>query len=175
MMTLRGSPSFFSVKDIRSAVRRADISGMLNTVELLDIAALLRCAAGAIAYVSGDRSEKTAIDTLFDGLTANKFLEGKISTSIIGVDEIADAASTELADIRRHMRVAGDRIRQSLNKSFLSGVFQGAAGTDHHRQERSLCRTGEGRSKNPPSRALSMTSPLRRDFLHRADGGCPAE
>ncbi|SHH92674.1 DNA mismatch repair protein MutS2 [Sporobacter termitidis DSM 10068] len=126
MMTLHGSPSFSGVKDVRSAVRRADISGMLNTVELLDIAALLRCAAGAISYASGDRAERTAIDALFDGLAANKFLEGKISASIVGPDEIADAASTELADIRRHMRVAGDKIRQSLNRIISSPAYSKA-------------------------------------------------
>ncbi len=126
MMTLKGSPSFSGVKDIRSAIRRADMGGMLNTSELLDIAALLRGVAGAVAYASGERTEKTAIDHLFDALAPNKFLEGKISTSIIGVDEIADAASSELADIRRHMRVAGDKIRQSLNKIISSPTYQKA-------------------------------------------------
>ena len=123
MMVLKGGPSFSGVKDVRSAVRRADMGGMLNTVELLDIAALLRCAAGAIAYASGDRLEKSVLDTLFDGLAANKFLEGKISACITGVDEIADAASPELSDIRRHMRIAGDKIRQSLNKIISSPAY----------------------------------------------------
>jgi len=126
MMTLKGSPAFSGIRDIRSAVRRADMGGMLNTSELLDIAALLRAAAGAAAYASGDRTDKTAIDYLFDALIANKFLEGKISSSIVGVDEIADAASPELADIRRHMRVAGDRIRQSLNKIISSPAYSKA-------------------------------------------------
>ncbi|NLA86892.1 MAG: endonuclease MutS2 [Clostridiales bacterium] len=126
MMTLKGSPSFSGIKDVRSAVRRADMGGMLNTSELLDIAALLRGAVGAVAYASGERTEKTAIDHLFDALVPNKFLEGKISASIIGVDEIADAASSELADIRRHMRVAGDKIRQSLNKIISSPTYQKA-------------------------------------------------
>jgi DNA mismatch repair protein MutS2 len=126
MMTLKGSPAFSGIKDIRSAVKRADMGGMLNTSELLDIAALLRAAAGAAAYASGDRTEKTAIDDLFGALVPNKFLEGKISTCIIGVDEIADAASTVLADIRRHMRVAGDKIRQTLNKIISSPTYQKA-------------------------------------------------
>jgi DNA mismatch repair protein MutS2 len=126
MMTLKGSPSFSGIKDVRSAVRRADMGGMLNTSELLDIAALLRGAANAVAYASGDRIEKTAIDHLFDALVPNKFLEGKISSSIIGVDEIADAASPELSDIRRHMRVAGDRIRQTLGKIISSPAYSKA-------------------------------------------------
>ena len=126
MMILKGSPSFTGVRDVRSAVRRADMGGMLNTSELLDVAALLRCAAGVIAYASGDRTGKSVLDPLLDGLAANKFLEGKISTCILGVDEIADAASTELADIRRHMRIAGDKIRQSLNKIISSPTYSKA-------------------------------------------------
>ena len=99
---------------------------MLNTSELLDIAALLRAAAGAVAYASADRTEKTAIDYLFDALIADKFLEEKISSSIIGVDEIADSASAELGDIRRHMRAAGDKIRQALNKIISSPAYSKA-------------------------------------------------
>ena len=126
MMTLKGSPSFSGIRDIRSAIRRADIGGMLNTAELLDIAALLRGASNAATYASGDRTERTAIDHLFDALVPNKFLEGKISTAVIGVDEIADGASAALSDIRRHMRLAGDKIRQSLNKVISSPVYSKA-------------------------------------------------
>jgi DNA mismatch repair protein MutS2 len=123
MMALRGSPAFSGVKDVRSAIRRADMGGMLNTAELLDIASLLRAAASAIQYASGDRVDKTAIDGLFDAIRANKYLEGKISSCILGVAEIADAASSELSDIRRHMRLAGDKIRQSLNKIITSPAY----------------------------------------------------
>lgn len=126
MMVQRGSPSFSSVKDVRSAIRRAGMGGMLNTSELLDIAALLRASANAIAYSSGDRTEKTAIDHLFDALKSNKFLENKISTAVTGVDEIADAASGALSDIRRHMRVAGDKIRQTLNRIISSPAYSKA-------------------------------------------------
>jgi DNA mismatch repair protein MutS2 len=126
MMVLRGSPAFSGIRDIRSAVRRADMGGTLNTVELLHIAALLRTAESAVAYASGDRSERSAIDDRFDALKPNKFLENKISTCIVGEDEISDAASPELSDIRRHMRIAGDKIRQSLNKIITSPAYSKA-------------------------------------------------
>jgi len=122
MMETKGSPGFSGSSDITGAVRRADMGGMLNTTELLSIAGVLRSAASAIAYASGERDEKTAIDYLFDSLHANKYLENKITTSIIGPDEIADSASSELSDIRRHMRIAGDKVRQSLNKLISSPV-----------------------------------------------------
>lgn len=126
MIAIKASPSFSGIKDVRSAVRRADISGMLNTSELLDIAALLRSASNAQSYAKGAGDMKTAIDYLFNALVPNKFLEGKISAIIIGVDEIADSASTELASIRRHMRVAGDKIRQTLNKIISSPTYSKA-------------------------------------------------
>jgi DNA mismatch repair protein MutS2 len=116
MMTVKGSPPLTAMRDITGSVRRADIGGVLNTSELLDVALVLRTAGNAVSYASNDRVEKTEIDSLFYALTPNKFLEGKISTSIVGVDEIADAASAELANIRRHMRIAGDKVRQALNK-----------------------------------------------------------
>lgn len=123
MMTVKGSPSFAGVRDVRGSIRRADIGGMLNTTELLDIGSLLRCASSAISYASGEMAEKTAIDYLFSSIHANKYLETKISTSIVGVDEVADSASHELADIRRHMRIAGDKVRQSLNKIISSPAY----------------------------------------------------
>ncbi|MDR0861371.1 MAG: endonuclease MutS2 [Oscillospiraceae bacterium] len=123
MVSVKGAPPLSSVRDVRGSIRRADIGGTLNTVELLDIASLLRTAAGLSAYASGDRSEKSVIDGLFFALRSNKYLETKISGSIVGVDEIADAASSELADIRRHMRIAGDKIRTSLNKIITSQSY----------------------------------------------------
>ena len=120
MMVLKGSPSFSGVKDVSASVMRADRGGMLNTRELLDIAALLHCARMAISYASGDRDEKTEIDGLFSALRANKYLEEKITASITGEDEIADGASAELADIRRHIRIAGEKVRTTLQKIITS-------------------------------------------------------
>ena len=38
MMVIQGSPSFSGVRDVRNSLARADMGGMLNTRELLDIA-----------------------------------------------------------------------------------------------------------------------------------------
>jgi DNA mismatch repair protein MutS2 len=86
----------------------------------------LRAAAGTIAYTGSDRAEKTVIDYLLSNLRANKYLETKISGAITAVDEISDNASSELSDIRRHMRVAGDKIRSSLNKIITSNTYSKA-------------------------------------------------
>ena len=123
MMVVRGSPSFSGVKDVRPSLARADLGGALNTRELLDIARVLQCARLVRGYIAEDSVGKTCIDHLFYALRANKFLEEKISTSIVGEEEIADGASAELADIRRKMRAAAARARDALQKIISSPSY----------------------------------------------------
>ena len=116
LIGLRGSPSFSGVKPVAEALDRADRGGALNTRELLTIADLLTAARRAKEYFNDEAAEKTAIDHLFLSLHGNRFLEEKIKRAIPDEDTIADAASTELADIRRHMRAAQAKSRQILQK-----------------------------------------------------------
>ncbi|MBR1457703.1 MAG: endonuclease MutS2, partial [Oscillospiraceae bacterium] len=123
MMTVRGSPSFSGVKDVRPSLSRADLGGALNTRELLDIARVLQCARLVRGYIADDSVGKTCIDYLFHGLHANKYLEERITTYIVGEDEIADGASPDLATIRRQMRAAAARARDALQKIISSPSY----------------------------------------------------
>ncbi len=117
LMTLSGSPSFSGVKPVAASLQRANMGGALNTRELLDIAAVLRASRSAKEYADGrSGAAKTCIDHLFASLTPNRYLEEKITGSIVGEDEIADSASPELADIRRHIRATASKVRDILNK-----------------------------------------------------------
>lgn len=115
MMTLRGSPSFSGVKPVAAALQRADMGGTLNTRELLAIAGVLSAARTAREYGQGDGAG-TVIDHFFSSLRTNRFLEDKITGSIPAEDEIADAASPELASIRRLIRATSGKVRDILNK-----------------------------------------------------------
>ncbi|MBQ6428229.1 MAG: endonuclease MutS2 [Oscillospiraceae bacterium] len=123
LMTLRGSPSFSGVRDIRPALDRARLGGILNGRELLDIAGVARCARLCKAYIAEDKTEKTSIDSLFHALRANKFLEERITTALPAEDEVADSASPDLADIRRKMRATSARARDALNKILSSPSY----------------------------------------------------
>ncbi|MBO4913808.1 MAG: endonuclease MutS2, partial [Oscillospiraceae bacterium] len=123
MIGLKGSPSFSGVKNVAEALARASRGGMLNTRELLDVAALLMNARRAREYLP-ENVESTALDRLFHSLHGNRYLEEKINTSIIGEGEIADGASTELADIRRHKRAAAVKGRQILQKIISSSSYR---------------------------------------------------
>ncbi|NLV87412.1 MAG: endonuclease MutS2, partial [Clostridiales bacterium] len=123
MMVLKGSPSFGALKDVRSALTRAEIGGMLNTHELLDIAGVLQTARVVRAYAGGEKTGRSDIDFLFSSLMANKYLEEKITGCITSEDEIADGASSELSTIRRHMRAASARVREALQKIISSPTY----------------------------------------------------
>ena len=123
MIGLHGAPSFSGVKPVGEALDRADRGGSLNTYELLTIAGLLTAARRAREYFNDKATEKTAIDHLFLSLHGNHFLEEKIKRCIVDEDTIADAASTELADIRRHMRAAQAKSRQILQKIISSPTY----------------------------------------------------
>lgn len=123
MMVVRGSPSLSGIKDIRPSLSRADLGGSLNTIELLSIARVLQCARLVKGYTSDDKLGKSCIDHLFAALHANRFLEEKITGSIVGEDEIADSASSELANIRRKIRAASARVRDCLQKIISSPSY----------------------------------------------------
>ena len=123
MIGLHGAPSFSGVKPVAEALDWADRGGSLNTRELLTIAGLLTAARRAKEYFNDEAVEKTAIDHLFLSLHGNRFLEEKIKRCIVDEDTIADAASTELADIRRHMRAAQAKSRQILQKIISSPSY----------------------------------------------------
>ena len=123
LIGLRGRPSCSGVKPVAEALDRADRGGALNTRELLTIADLLTAARRAKEYFNDEAAEKTAIDHLFLSLHGNRFLEEKIKRAIPDEDTIADAASTELADIRRHMRAAQAKSRQILQKIISSPSY----------------------------------------------------
>ena len=116
MIGLRGSPAFSGIKPVAESLYRADRGGALNTRELLDIAGVLRCARRVQDYHNGASGERTAIDHLFRSLRGNHHLEERITSAILDEDEIADNASSELADIRRHKRNAAAKGRSILQK-----------------------------------------------------------
>ena len=122
LISLKGSPSFFGLTEIAPSLERADRGGCLNPTELLRIAAVLKCIRTAKAYYNGDYTQ-TVLDVYFQELSPNRYLEEKISNSILSEEEIADAASGELADIRRHMRIQSAKVKESLQKIISSPSY----------------------------------------------------
>ena len=125
LISLKGSPGLGGIRDVGASLDRAERGGSLSPGELLKIASSLRVARMVKAYADTDAAA-SCLDTYFLELTANKYLEEKISTSILSEEEIADGASSALADIRRHIRLQSSKIRESLQKVISSPTYSKA-------------------------------------------------
>lgn len=122
LCTRKGNPSFVGIADVDASLERADRGGTLSPKELLAIASLLRCARNVQGYISED-DPATVLNVYFNGLCSNKYLEDCIFGAILSEDEIADNASSELADIRRHMKIQSAKIRDGLQKIISSPAY----------------------------------------------------
>ena len=122
LCTQKGNPSFAGVKNVAPALDRAHRGGTLHPSELLAIAGVLRCTRTVKSYVSDDDKD-TVLDPMFRMLSPNKYLEDKIFGAILSEEEIADNASSALADIRRHMRIQSAKIKDSLQKVISSPAY----------------------------------------------------
>ena len=96
---------------------------MLNTRELLDIAGVLTASRRVSDYDAQRQGEETVLDRLFTSLHTNKYLEEQIRSAILDEETIADTASSELADIRRKMRLAASKGRQILQRIISSPSY----------------------------------------------------
>ena len=118
-----GGPSFSGLRNLDNSLHRAKIGSSLQAGELLHVAAVLAVIRALRRYRDNTIKESTYLDALFDQLSPNKFLEDKINAAIISEDEIADGASPELADIRRHIKRAEARVREQLDKMIRSATY----------------------------------------------------
>lgn len=119
-----GAPSFGGISNVTNPLRRAEAGGCLNTSELLSIARALRVIKGVRDWHSHCAGVSTSLDGYFRALYANPNLSDRITTCIIGADEISDGASRELGEIRRKMRIAASKARETLEKIIHSSTYQ---------------------------------------------------
>lgn len=118
------APSFSGAVDNASAIGRAKLGGMLNFNELLDIGSTLRTIRIVKTWRSNcEVKDLTDIDYLFDTLTANKYFEDKIFSSIKSEDDLYDNASVTLRDIRRKIVGAQANIREKLDRIVRGNSF----------------------------------------------------
>ena len=121
LINAKGYPSFSAPESVPASADRAYKGGILSPRELLDVASILRSARGMLDYIETDKPFETTLDPIFKRLIANRPLEDRITRSIISEDLIADEASPELADIRRKIRNANNKIKETL-QSYIGGA-----------------------------------------------------
>ena len=122
----KGNLSFGSVKDVRGSLKRLEIGSTLGITELLQICGLLENTSRVKSYGRHERENgnKDSLDPLFDALEPLPNLSGEIRRCILSEDEISDDASSTLKQIRRSMKVTGEKIHTQL-----AGMVNGSART----------------------------------------------
>ena len=101
--------------DVRPQLKIAAAGGTLSMRALLDVADALRAARAARTALVSDREDTPLLTEMGSRLATNRSLEEEIYNAILSEDEIADRASPELYDIRRHIRTLNDKVRERLN------------------------------------------------------------
>ncbi len=114
---LKGSISFSGARDLRASVKRLQIGSSLNLTELLHVSSLLDCAARAKNYgrQENDESEGDSLSPLFSAVEPLTPLNTEIKRCILSEEEVSDDASPKLRQIRRSMRLTGDKVHTQLN------------------------------------------------------------
>lgn len=114
------SPPLGSVRDVRGHVRRAKIEATLEADELAEVAAVLRAIADVDRWLA-------RIGESFPGLSSLKQDVGEFSGVVAAIEGcldsrgiILDGASRRLAEIRREIHQAEERIQETLRRMLRS-------------------------------------------------------
>ncbi len=120
LINAKGYPTFSAPESVISSADRAYKGAVLSPKDLLDIASLLYSARMLRDYINTDKPFDTSLDELFGRILVSRTLEDKIKKSILSEDMIADEASADLTDIRRKIRLANNKIKDTL-QSYIGG------------------------------------------------------
>lgn len=110
-----GAPPFHAFQDMRMGLRRAKSGARLSLKDLLEIAAVLRQVQSLSDWYDRCAGVESTLDDLFTQLAPVPFLLEKLDRSILSEEEIADAASPALADIRRKIGRSRQKLRDTLD------------------------------------------------------------
>lgn len=119
-----GASPLVPFSDVRASLTLAEKGATLSPKALLEVAALMQSARAARKALDTERDNTPILKELAQRLSTLHNVEQDITNAIISEDEIADRASNELMDIRRHLRGANERIKEKLNQMIRSSAFQ---------------------------------------------------
>ena len=124
VLTYLGGHPLVHFEDVSAQLNLAEKGATLSPRPLLNIADCLRAARSARSALVTNRENTPLLTQIAAGLTILPHLEREITDAIISDEEIADNASTELSSIRRHIRIANEKVREKLNSMLHSAAFQ---------------------------------------------------
>ena len=119
-----GGNPMSSFTDVREYLRLSTIGATLSMKALLAVADALRACRAVRRQLVTDREDTPSLTELGSRIATNRMLEEDILNAIISEEEMSDHASPELYDIRRHVRMINDKVRDRLNSYIRSSATQ---------------------------------------------------
>lgn len=110
--------------DVRPALKRSRLQGVLSPGEILNIGKVLETGEKLKNYP--DDIFCDALFEHFEALYTDKALKRRIFESILDEENIADNASRELYDIRRALNTSSNKVRDLLHSIISSPSYQNA-------------------------------------------------
>lgn len=121
-----GSVSFSGARNILASIKHLEVGGALGIEDLLRICTLLEAVSRAKNYGRKKEDQEKGTDSLsefFELLEPLTGLQDEIRRCILSEDEIADDASSGLKNVRRQMKITGERIHTQMN-TLLNGSLR---------------------------------------------------
>ncbi|WP_018921672.1 endonuclease MutS2 [Salsuginibacillus kocurii] len=120
ILRLKGNVPLGGMKDIRAHVKRAEIGGMLNESELLEIGGTLYAGRRLKSFIETifeeDLIDIPHVENLVDGIAVLAELEKQIAQAIDEHGEILTSASSALRSIRQQIKSHESAVRSKLDQ-----------------------------------------------------------
>ena len=105
--------------DVKASLDRAQIQGILNERELLNVVGLIDASDNVIKYfkqLDSIKVDVATLNTLIENLASFKALKTNITLAITEEGIVSDNASRELFVVRRSLKSLENRLRSKLNE-----------------------------------------------------------
>jgi len=115
-----GTIGLGGLRDITQAIKKAEMDGILQPEQLIDVARHVDVCMSVIHYRDASHLDTPLFKELVDGIVLLSHIKAQVEYCI-GPDLLLyDHASSELASIRRRIRQTENQIRQKMNTYLVS-------------------------------------------------------
>ena len=123
VLRIKGHVPLSGIHDIRPHIKRADIGGNLNALELVQVASTIYAGRTIKRFIEGlleNEMEIPILESKAEQIAVLTPLEHKIKNAINENGEVLDSASENLRQIRQRLRGNESRIREKLESMIRS-------------------------------------------------------
>ncbi len=123
---LKGTAPFGGIRDVRSSLRRAELGGVLNPAELLDIANTIQGGRRLRRFLelAAEDHPIPLLTDLAELISDDRRTEERILQCIDEAAYVVDSASPELSRIRSELRTGESRVRERLDQMIRTSSVQ---------------------------------------------------